>query len=68
MRTMQGGCRGTTMVGGRGGRRGSGGSWNNVAGGTSRPGAGSPAWVYSRLGIRFTNNDINSAGRATASG
>lgn len=56
------------MVGGQGGRQGSKGSWNNEARGTSWPGARSPAWVYARLGIRFTNNDINSAGRATDSG
>lgn len=74
VRTMQGGCRGTTMVRGARAGRGTGrearkrGSWNNAVEGTSQPGAGSPAWVYAGLGIRFANNDINSAGRATASG
>lgn len=71
-RTMQGGCRGTNNGVGGQGSQGDGAGGEEVWGagtmcrGDIVAGSWSPAWVCARLGIRFANNDINSAGRAAA--
>lgn len=65
MRTMQGGCKGITMVGDRAGGEEAGGAGTMCRGGHH---GWEPCVGVRRLGIHFTNNDINSAGRAAASG